>query len=136
GTVAHRGPVATFEITIWLRGPRLVSRPFSVTTSSGELPAAGAEVLSHPPAATIPLAIGSTGASPSCGKPRTVAPRPAGAAGGPFRSADVGIVEMIAPIGSKPAAFAHVALVVWRPAVAYLAIVMAATLPGLVLLWT
>jgi len=130
------GEVAVFEIASWLRGPRIVTRAFSVTTNRGIVPVTGAAVLAHVPATTTGLAIGETAQILAPGHHVVIATRSETASGHPFRAMDVTNVLLVAPVGTRPYTFADIALVAWRPAVAYLAILIAVALPGLAIVLT
>jgi hypothetical protein len=127
------GAVAGLEIASWLRGPRLAMRSFSVTTPRGDVPVAGANVLAAVPPSTTRLAIGEHAPLLLVGDRVEVAGRTAAAEGHPFRAMDAAAVEMVVGAGAEPYRFADVALVMWRPCIAYLAILIAVALPGLVL---
>jgi hypothetical protein len=131
GTIVDAGPVAMFEITSWLRGPSLVTRSFAVTTPSGALPVSGATILA--PIADTTTALDIDGHAPALmGGDRVIlAGRTTAADGHPFRASDALEVLSVASPGARRYRFSDVTLVVWRPAVAYLAIIVAVALPAL-----
>lgn len=125
------GEVARFEITSWLRGPRLAVRSFVVTTPRGSVPLTGITVLAQPSATTASLDVG--------GHVRVLAPGDRVVLGGrrgsddghPFRAIDATDVAIVATPDVRRYRFSDIALVVWRPAAAYLAILVAIALPYL-----
>ncbi len=125
-------PVIGLEITSWLRGPRVVQRPFSVATSSGILPARGAHLIAAVPAGTTQLEIGERIAVLRPRDDVRIAGHDA-AGGDPFRTSAAPIVDAmyVAPADLSHGGFASAALVMWRPCVAYLLIVSAVALPAL-----
>jgi hypothetical protein len=128
--------VARYEITGWLRGPRLSSRSFELVTSAGTLRVPGnVAIVAELPASSTQLAIG--GAIPVLREGSRVAlagfiaPSP----DHPFR-ASLGLIPGLAGITigrmtEPPAGFAGVALALWRPCIAFLIVVSAVALPGL-----
>jgi hypothetical protein len=56
--------------------------------------------------------------------------------GHPFRTSDAADIVSVTAMGARPYRFSDVVLVVWRPAVAYLAIVMAVAAPYLTIFLT
>jgi hypothetical protein len=128
-------PAAGFEITSWLRGPRIVQRAFAVSTSAGTIPVSGAHLVATLPAATTQLQVGERIAVLRPGDRVTIAGH-ANAAGDPFRTSAAPLAGelFIAPAERTPAGFAQVALAMWRPSVAYLLIVVAIGLPALIAL--
>jgi len=128
--------VGRIEITSWLRGPELVVGACSVATDAGEvLVPGGAELVAHIPPITTRLAVGEAVVALRGGDRVELAGYVRPAAGHPFRDAADALVPgpgvRIAPTGADRAR-GDVALSVWRPAVAYLLIVTAVALPGLV----
>lgn len=128
-------PAFGFEITSWLRGPRTVQRPFAVSTSAGTVPVRGAHLVATLPAATSQLHVGECVAVLRPGDRVTIAGH-GEAAGDPFRTSAAPLAGEIhvAPVERTSGAFAHVALALWRPCVAYLLIVVAVAIPALVAL--
>ena len=122
---------ARFEITSWLRGPRLVTRSFVVMTPYGNVPLTGVNVLAAMPSTTTTLDVGEHAPVFAPGDRVVIAGRKSRADGGPFRAADAADVVAIAAPDARPYRFSDVTLVVWRPAVAYLAIMLAVALPYL-----
>ena len=129
---ACREPVVGIEITSWLRGPRVIQRPFAVTTAQGTLPVRGVCVVGALPAATTQLRAGECMALLRPGDTVAMAGEVA-ATGAPFRSAAAPLADelVIAPTPIPQSAFANVTLAMWRPCVAYLVIVTAVALPAL-----
>jgi hypothetical protein len=132
GTVEDDGlEAARYEITSWLRGPRLSVRPFVVTTQHGSVPVHGATMLAPVSVATTPLATGEHVAVLAPGDRVTLVGRTTAADGHPFRATDATEIAYVLADGARPYRFSDVVLVVWRPAVAYLAILIAVALPYL-----
>jgi hypothetical protein len=134
GTVVDDGddPVIGLEITSWLRGPRVIQRPFSVHTSMGTLPVRGAHLVAMIPAATTQLRTGESIEVLGPGEDVQIAGH--GDAGGdPFRTSAVPLADAmyVAPASLASDGFASAALVMWRPCVAYLLIVSAIAVPAL-----
>ncbi len=127
-------PVATLEATSWLRGPRLATRPFAVATPSGTVPVTSADVLAPVPAATLAASIGGHTALLAPGDRVTLAAARVRTEVDPFRTMEAIDVVAVMPSGATPHRFADVALVAWRPAVAYLAILVAVAAPGLAMI--
>jgi len=138
GTIAHEeeSEAARFEITSWLRGPRLATRSFVVTTSYGSVPLTGVNVLAPIPAATTLLDVGGHAPVLAPGDRVVISGRKGSGDGHPFRALDATEVAAVAAPGARPYRFSDVTLVVWRPAVAYLAIMLAVALPYLSILLT
>jgi len=125
-------PAIGLEITSWLRGPRVVQRNFTVTTSVGELPIRGAHLVATVPAATTQLKVGERLVVLKRGDDVQVA----GAnedGGDPFRTSAAPLADhmFVAPASMDKPGFPSVALVMWRPCVAYLLIVSAIAVPAL-----
>jgi hypothetical protein len=143
GTIVTDDIVGRIEITSWLRGPELVVGPCSVTTARGEvLVPGGAELVAHVPPITTRLAVGESVVVLRGGDRVELAGyvRPA-AAGHPFRDAAAdalvpGPGVRIAPTDADRVTGGDVALAVWRPAVAYLLIVTAVAVPGVLTAFT
>ncbi len=127
---------ARFEITSWLRGPRLATRSFVVMTPYGNVPLTGVNVLATMPVATTKLDVGEHAPVLAPGDRVVIGGRKSRGDGGPFRAADAADVVAIAAPDARPYRFSDVTLVVWRPAVAYLAIMLAVALPYLSILVT
>jgi hypothetical protein len=139
GVIAADGddPVAYVEITTMLRGPRTALRPFTVTTRDGAIPlASGAELVSALSPSTTQLATGESLAALRCGDRVAIAGLVEPPANHPFRDSSALVPGThgvyVARIGDEPGRFASLALALWRPSVAYFAIVMAVALVGLV----
>jgi hypothetical protein len=130
------GPIARFEITSALRGPRLVARAFVVTTPAGKLPISGSPLLANVPVGTTTLEVGEHAEVLEPGAKVLVAARTHAADGHPFRANDMTDVALVAAADLRRHRFSDVVLVVWRPAVAYLAILIAVALPGLAIFLT
>lgn len=137
GVIAHddEGDAACVEITSWLRGPRIITRPFVVTTARGDVPVTGAQVCTKLSAATTTLGVGESMTALAAGDRVVIAGHRTNADGHPFRAADATDVAFVASPAARDR-FSDVALVVWRPAVAYLAIVVAVALPYLSIVLT
>jgi hypothetical protein len=127
----EHGEAARFEITSWLRGPRLATRPFVVTTAQGNIPVAGAMVLAPVPHATTLLDVGEHAAVLRPGDRVVIAGRSAAGDGHPFRASDATEISLVTPADARLHRFSDVVLVAWRPALAYLTIVVAVALPYL-----
>jgi hypothetical protein len=125
-------PAFGLQITSWLRGPRIVQRPFAVSIAGATIPISGAHLVAAMPAATTQLRTGEAYAVLRPGDRVTIAGH-ADAAGDPFRTSAAPLAGdvMIAPADRAPAGFAQVALAMWRPCVAYLLIVVAVAIPAL-----
>jgi hypothetical protein len=134
GTVAtdHEQPAVGLEITSWLRGPRVVQGPFTVSTSVGTLPVRGAHLVSAIPAATTQLKIGERLTLLKDGDEVLIAGQSEDG-GDPFRTSAAPLADemFVAPAAVDKPGFANVALVMWRPCVAYLLIVSAVAVPAL-----
>ena len=145
--------VACFEITSWLRPPRPLVRSFSIATSGGEVPIHGARLVAPLDPSTTALSVGEsygalragdriTISSSRSGSPET---EPSSAVQsdacannqsglGPFRTTSAPIIgadPVVAPFGVPQLTFSDLALSLWRPAVAYLVILVAVAIPAL-----
>jgi len=127
-----REPVVGVEITSWLRGPRIIQRPFAVSTAQGTIPVRGGHIVGALPPATTQLRAGECMALLRPGDSVAIAGH-ATADGAPFRTSAAPIANelVIAPTPLVPGAFTNMTLAMWRPCVAYLLIVSAVALPGL-----
>jgi hypothetical protein len=127
-----RDPVIGIQIASWLRGPRIVQRPFAISTSKGMIPVSGAELVAPLPASTTLLNADETLGIIHPGETVIVAGHLADA-GDPFRTsaAPLSGALYVAPADVERAGFASAALAMWRPCVAYLLIVTTVALPGL-----
>jgi hypothetical protein len=125
-------PAIGLEITSWLRGPRVVQRPFAVRTSAGMLPVCGAHLVAAMPLATTQLRVGEQIAVVEPGSAVEVAGQRT-ASGDPFRTSAAPAADAmyVSPADAERGGFAGAALVMWRPCVAYLLIVSAIALPAL-----
>ena len=125
-------PAAGFEITSWLRGPRIVQRPFAVCIAGATIPVRGAHLVATLPPATSQLRTGESYAVLRPGD-RVMIAGHNDASGDPFRTSAAPIANQlfVAPADRASTGFAHVALAMWRPCVAYLLIVVAVALPAL-----
>jgi hypothetical protein len=125
-------PVFGYEITSWLRGPRIVQRPFAVATRAGTIPISGAHLVAMLPPASSQLHVGECIAVLQPGD-RVMLAGPADTAGDPFRTSASPIASdvLVAPAERGAGTLAHVALAMWRPCVAYLWIVVAVAIPAL-----
>jgi len=139
GTIARdeQDEVARFEVTSWLRGPRLAVRSFVVATPNGNVPLDGVTVLARVPASTTSLEVGEHAPVLAPGDRVIIGGRRSrtGAAD-PFRTIEATDVATVAGADARAYRFSDVALVVWRPAVAYLAILVAVALPYLSIVLT
>jgi len=136
GTIEDDGEtdIGCFEIASWLRGPRAVLQPFTVVTAAGRLLIHGGAQLVVPlPAATTQLRVGESFVGLRAGDTVAITGLEVAGDAAPYRG-------LATPVGAggvlvgRPEAhhgFAHVALTVWRPCVAYLAILLAVGVPGL-----
>ena len=137
GTIAADGDgteIGCFEIASWLRGPRPMLRPFTVTTPTGAMMIHGGAQLVVPlPAATTLLEVGDTFVDMRAGDTVVIAGLEAATGDTPYRSPTTAIGGGGVVVGrpGQRYGFAHVALTVWRPCVAYLVIVLVVGLPGL-----
>jgi hypothetical protein len=125
-------PAFGFEITSWLRGPRVVQRSFAVNIAGATIPISGAHLIAPLAQATTQLHIGESLAVLRPGDRVTIAGHTS-ASGDPFRTSAAPITDQlfIAPADRGASGFVHVALAMWRPCVAYLLIVVAVALPAL-----
>jgi hypothetical protein len=130
------GPIAVFEITGWLRGPRPVTRAFTLLTTHGALPVPpGIAVAAALPQSSTRLRVGEATAVVHPGDRVAVHGLVPVRGDGPFRTSEVLIPgprgTTLAPLGADPASFAAIVLAAWRPCVAYLMIVLGVCLPAL-----
>ncbi len=131
------GPVvAAYHITSWLRGPRGVARAFVVTTPHGDVPVpAGIPLVAPVPPATTELHTGEAIAVFRAGDRVALEGYEAPSGGQPFRDAQIPVpgsrgIALAAP-GAAPGGLAQIALIAWRPCVAYLLILLGIGLPAL-----
>ncbi|HEX4420265.1 MAG TPA: hypothetical protein VH165_20255 [Kofleriaceae bacterium] len=139
GVVAADGDpsdvVAWIEIPSWLRGPRAVLRPFVLATSAGDVPVPGGTWVSPLAASTTQLQVGESVGVLHRGDRVVVAGMVAADAAHPFRSGAGwlagagGVAVAVSPPGRH--GLGHVVLALWRPCVAYLAILIAIGIPSL-----
>lgn len=127
---------AVFQISGWLRGPRSVVRSFVVRTSSGDVPVPGdIELIAPVPAATTELAIGEATAVLRTGDRVVLAGFVSPDGGQPFRDSLVpvpGAQGVAVAVADAPRPdLAELALIAWRPCVAYLLILLGVALPAL-----
>ncbi|HEY5920384.1 MAG TPA: hypothetical protein VIV11_01880 [Kofleriaceae bacterium] len=127
----EHGEVARYEITSWLRGPQLTTRPFVVTTPEGDVPIAGATLIAPLPPTTTLLDVGDHVGVLSAGDRVVIATRSTVGHGHPFRASDAIEVSHVYVADAPAHRFSDLVLVAWRPAVAYLAIIVAVALPYL-----
>ncbi|HEY3802554.1 MAG TPA: hypothetical protein VGL61_08090 [Kofleriaceae bacterium] len=126
--------VGALEIASWLRAPRLIVRSFVLATPSGNLPIAGARIVATMAQATTVLRVGEAVPVLRAGDAVIVGGLERGDDGAPFRSLAgpiAGADVVVARADVPPPSFADVALATWRPAIAYLAILVAVALPAL-----
>ena len=139
GTVAiesERGaPVAALQIAGWLRGPREIVRTFDVITNHGIVSVpAGVRVHAELPACSTHLASGEAIAVVREGDRVALSGYVAAAPDHPFRASlapTPGPHAAVQPAIDEPRDVASVALALWRPCLAYLAVVVAIALVGL-----
>ncbi len=131
-----RGVVACLELEGWLSGPRSLVDAFEVATPAGRIPVPiGAELAASAPAGSSILYAGESVAVIRRGDRVVVGgliePEP----GHPFRGAAVLIPGPAGVVvrreDDEGGGFAAIALVAWRPCVAFLMILTAVALPGL-----
>jgi hypothetical protein len=134
GTVADGSSAARFVVTTWLRGPRLAVDSFVVRTAKGDVPINGVELLAPIDASTAALEPGQEVAVLQPGDRVVLGVEPASGTGGPFRASELGHVAMVATPDANRYTLDDVALVAWRPAVAYLAILVVTALPAVALM--
>jgi hypothetical protein len=127
-----REPVFGVELPSWLRGPRLLQRPFAIATSDGMIPVTGAELIAPLPRSTTLLGRDESIGLIHPGDTVVVAGQTQDD-GGPFRSSSAPLAGSlyVAPADVERAGFISAALAMWRPCVAYLLIVTVVALPGL-----
>jgi hypothetical protein len=127
--------VACFEITSWLQPPRPLVRSFSIATSGGEVPIPGARLVAPLDRSTTALRVGESYEALRAGDRITVSSTRSGSPDSdPFRTAAAPIVgadPVVAPFGVPQLTFSDLALSLWRPAVAYLVILVAIAIPAL-----
>jgi hypothetical protein len=127
-------PVACIEIASWLRGPRLLVRPFVLATSSGDVPVDGARLVAAIDRGTTALRIGEALGVLRAGEAVSIVGHDRGERGDPFRTQATAIAGddvVLAPRMLPRFTFADVALALWRPAIAYLVILVAVAAPAL-----
>jgi len=133
--------VSTLEMASWLRGPKLATGAFCVSTSQGEVPVpAGVRVIATTPITTTLLRSGEAVPTLKCGDRVVLAGYVTATTDGPFRHTTAPIPGArgisVGRVGDERYGFGHVALDLWRPAVAYLLIVAAVSLPALAALFS
>ncbi len=137
GTILAEGDeptIGALEIAGWLRAPRTVVRPFVLATPMGAVPIPGARLVAAVAPATTALHVGEAVPIVRVGDAVVVAGLELGNSAGPFRSLAgpvAGDDVVVARTDSPPASFADIALGTWRPAVAYLGILVMLALPAL-----
>ena len=133
---ADRGElVAGYEITSWLRGPRAITSACEVVTAGGTLPVpAGAHLIAPLPLATTLLRTGERVAVLRGGDEVALGGYEQHATGQPFRDSGAPIPgEHGVAIGPRSAdGGGQLALVAWRPCIAYLIIVVVVAAPALI----
>ncbi|MBV8759017.1 MAG: hypothetical protein JO257_17140 [Deltaproteobacteria bacterium] len=136
GTVRCDGLPLALELTSWLRGPRYITEAFTVHTPREELIVpAGIEILAPMPPETTQLRIGEALPLLRAGDPVLVGGFVDADPSHPFRG------SLSSLPGDRGLAVAHaertsfgdadLALVLWRPALAYLMIAVSIALPAL-----
>ncbi len=137
GTVApdDDAEVGCFEIASWLRGPRPVLRPFTlITPNGGTMIHGGAQLVTPLPAATTQLDVGESIVMLRPGDAVVISGLDVAGGDSPYRTlatAVGGASGVLVGRAGQHYGFAHVALTVWRPCVAYLVILLAVGIPGL-----
>jgi hypothetical protein len=133
--VADDNPVvAVVEIAGWLRAPRPIVRSFVLATDAGELPIHGARLIAPLTASTTTLHVGEAVAVLRAGDVVDVASLRHATGGDPFRTLATPIAGedvVVAPRTLERPTFADMTLATWRPAVAYLVILVALAVPAL-----
>jgi hypothetical protein len=127
--------VAAVSIASWLRGPQQVVVPFAIATAHGEVPVPGGARWAGPlPAATTRLRRGEAVAVLRAGDVVSASGFVESTHTDPFRTARAWLPNGDVWVGraDEVAAPANVGLALWRPAVAFLAIVIAIGVPALV----
>lgn len=127
--------VAGYEITSWLRGPRAITSACEVVTSRGTIPVpAGAQLVAPLPLATTLLRTGERIAVLRGGDEVAVGGYEQHATGQPFRDSGAPIPSeggvLIGP--TEEGGAGQLALVAWRPCVAYLVIMVVVAAPALI----
>ena len=131
--VSDRDPVvACHEINSWLMPPRSVVRSFTLATQTGDVLVPGARVAAPLDPQSTKLAVGESIAALRAGDLVAVTST-ATTHDGPFRgtTAMVGTDPVVALLPLPQLTFSDLALAMWRPAVAYLVILVAVALPAL-----
>jgi hypothetical protein len=131
------GPVACLQIAGWLRGPRVITRGFTVNTDAGAIAVpCGVTLVGDPPEVSTKLASGEAVPVLRTGDRVVLAGFVAPPSDHPFRSSsalipgDRGI--FVAREIERPSGFAGVTLSMWRPGLAFLIVVVSIALPALV----
>lgn len=127
--------IAGFEITSWLRGPRAITSACEIATVRGTLPVpAGAQLIAPLPLSSTLLRTGERVAIIRGGDEVCIGGYEQHVTGQPFRDSGAPIPSehglVIGP--ASQAGFGQLALVAWRPCVAYLLILVAVAIPALV----
>jgi hypothetical protein len=128
--------VGCLEIASWLRGPRPLVRAFVVRTAAGDVPIHGVHLAPIIPASTTALRVGESLPLVRTGD-RIVVAGLVAADGGPFRASAAPVAGpdvLVAPQELPVFGLADIALGLWRPALAYLAILVAVAGPALMAL--
>ena len=125
-------PAVGIEITSWLRGPRLVQRPFAISTARGTIPVSGAHLVAALQPATTAIRTGECIAVLRPGD-HVIVSGYGDDSGAPFRTSAAPVIDrvFVAPAERGRYGFWHVALAMWRPCVAYLLIATAIAIPAL-----
>ena len=127
--------IAGYEITSWLRGPRAITSACEVVTARGTIPVpAGAQLVAPLPLATTLLRIGERIAVLRGGDEVALGGYEQHATGQPFRDSGAPIpIDGGALIGPTDTGSAgQLALVAWRPCIAYLVIIVVVAVPALI----
>ena len=126
--------IGALEIAGWLRAPRTTVRAFVLATPTGAVPIPGARLVAAVAPETTALHVGEAVSIVRAGDAVVVAGLERDHSGAPFRSLAgpvAGEDVVLALAATPPASLADVALATWRPAVAYLGILVMVVLPAL-----
>lgn len=131
--------VAGYAITSWLRGPEPVCSAFELTTPNGPLPIpASARVLAPLPLASSMLQVGEMVPALYGGEEVAASGFEKTTGGEPFRDTSAPIPSTrgvdVAPTQADRGGLEQLALAAWRPAIAYLLVLLAVAGPALITL--
>lgn len=144
-TAQHRGivdapmgeTIAGFAITSWLRGPEPIASGFELTTKDGSLPVpASARVRAPLPLESTIARVGEIVPVVRGGDEVAVSGYEQHESGQPFRDSSAPIPSTagveIAPTRAGAAGLEQLVLAAWRPAIAYLFVLLAVAVPALI----